>query len=254
MEIGVVQSNPFFLEASVYGFTVRMTTGLPVDSGNNLLLVSVPPQYGIQDWACVYGCTAPQPPPISGVLYFSISSTTVSFTIKLLNPVAFLSPIQMTSTSLGDMDHGSYLPVAPCASPCRSCSSNTSECLTCYLWSSENKLRNGTCVSECPAGEYYDAASFSCQACHSYCSSCVNSSTLCYTCKPQYFYFQLACLLRCPQTYYPTASGECGPCSTDCLTCSSATNCSLCRNNSFLYLRSCWASCQSGTYVNPLAN
>lgn len=59
----------------------------------------------------------------------------------------------MTSSSLGSMDYGSYLPAAICNMPCRSCSAtNVSNCLTCYLWSSENKLRNGTCVSNCSVG------------------------------------------------------------------------------------------------------
>lgn len=133
-----------------------MTTTPPSGSTNNFLVVAVPSQYSILEWSCIYGCVAPQPPPLSGTLYFSISSTVVGFTIKLKNPISFTSPILMTSTSLGDMDYGSYLPSAVCTSPCRSCDAlNRSSCLSCYLWSSENKLRNGTCVSNCSTGEYY---------------------------------------------------------------------------------------------------
>jgi hypothetical protein len=103
-----------------------MTTVPPADSLNNLLEVVIPNQYTIQDWGCIFGCTAPLPPPISSTLYFSLSSTYISFTIKLTNPVSTYTAIQMTSSSLGDMDYGSYLPVVPCNTPCRSCSTNKS--------------------------------------------------------------------------------------------------------------------------------
>lgn len=127
LSITATQSNPYYAEASVYTFTVTMTTTPPTTSVNNLLQVSIPNQYAIQEWACVYGCTAPQPPPIGGVLYFGLLSTVVGFTVKMVNPVAFLSAIQMTSSSFGDMDYGVYLPAVPCAAPCRSCSTaNTS--------------------------------------------------------------------------------------------------------------------------------
>ena len=130
-----------------------MTTAPPASSLSNMLEVAIPTsQYTIQDWSCLFGCTAPLPPPVGGTLYFSISSTIVSLTIKLINPVSSYRAIQMTSTSLGDMDHGTFLPTAPCNSPCRSCTANQSECLTCYLWSAEDKLRNGTCVSNCSLG------------------------------------------------------------------------------------------------------
>ena len=114
-----------------------MTTVPPPNSLNNLLQVTIPSQYVIQTWNCIVGCITPTTPPVSGSLYFSISSTSVSFAIKLINPVAFLSSIQMTSISLGNMDYGAYLPVTPCSVPCRSCASNSSSyCLTCYQWSS----------------------------------------------------------------------------------------------------------------------
>lgn len=124
-----------------------MTTPLPSASANNYLTVTIPNQYGIQEWACVFGCAAPAPPVTGGLLYFGISSTKVSFTVKIVNPVAFLSYVKMTSSSFGDMDYGQYLPVTPCLSPCRSCStSSPTQCLSCYLWSSQNKLRASTCI------------------------------------------------------------------------------------------------------------
>ncbi len=102
-----------------------MTTAPPTNSLNNLLQVTIPSQYTILSWNCILGCTAPLPPPISGTLYFTIFSTMVSFVIRLQNPVSFLSPIQMTSISLGNMDYGTYLSVAPCVMPCRSCATNS---------------------------------------------------------------------------------------------------------------------------------
>lgn len=103
-----------------------MTTAPPTDSLSNLLEVVIPNQYSIHEWSCIFGCTAPLPPPVSGVLYFTISSTIVSLTIRLTNPVSSYSAIQMTSSSLGDMDYGTYLPTVPCNVPCRSCSTNKS--------------------------------------------------------------------------------------------------------------------------------
>lgn len=255
LNISSTQNNPYFLEDSVYNFNVAMTTTPPVTSTNNFLVVAIPSQYTILDWSCIFGCVAPQPPPISGTLYFGISSTVVSFTVKLRNPISFTSPILMTSTSLGDMDYGSYLPSAVCSSPCRSCDPlNRYTCLSCYLWSSENKLRNGTCVSNCSAGEYYENNTLSCSPCHSFCLSCVNTSVTCYTCKPSYLYFQMSCLTSCPQRYYPSAASVCEACEQDCISCISQQTCTACSNGTYLYDGSCWVSCQTGTYINPLAN
>lgn len=114
-----------------------MTTPPPTESTNNFLVVAVPSNYAIQSWTCITGCSSAPSLPISGTVYFPISSTKLTFTLKLLNPITFSNPIRMTSTSLGDMDSGTYLPASPCLNPCRSCSlTNSSFCLSCYQWSS----------------------------------------------------------------------------------------------------------------------
>lgn len=150
LNITATQTNPYYTEVSTYTFNVTMTTIPPSSSLINILAVRVPPQYTVQDWSCIFGCTAPLPPITQNTIYFQFSSINLKFTIRLTNPVSFLSAFSMTSTSLGDMDYGTFTPVSPCQSPCRSCDTNTtSNCLSCYLWKSENKLRNGTCVSDC---------------------------------------------------------------------------------------------------------
>lgn len=114
-----------------------MITSPPSTSLNNLLAVKIPPQYSVLDWSCIFGCVAPLPPVTQNTLYFQFSSINLKFTIKLTNPVSFLSAFEMTSSSLGDMDYGTYTPVSPCQVPCRSCDpNNTAYCLSCYLWKS----------------------------------------------------------------------------------------------------------------------
>lgn len=105
LNITATQSNPYYLENSTYTFNVSMSTTAPASSTANYLAVAVPSTYRIISWSCIVGCV-PQPPPVSGVMYFSISSTLVTFTLGLQNAVSFLSPIKITSSSFGDMDYG----------------------------------------------------------------------------------------------------------------------------------------------------
>ena len=55
-----------------------------------------------------------------------------------------------SSTQLGQMDQGEYLPVSECNSPCRACvSGQPDNCLNCYSAHTLNILRGTTCVDGC---------------------------------------------------------------------------------------------------------
>jgi hypothetical protein len=100
------QTNPYFTENSLYTLTIQLATTPPASSLSNSLILTIPAAYNILNWSCVYGCSAPTS-SIAGALYFPTSSTNIKLTVSLTNPVTFLSPISLTSSSSqGYMDYG----------------------------------------------------------------------------------------------------------------------------------------------------
>ena len=144
-----------------------------------------------------------------------------------------------------------------CTSPCKTCTSDTN-CVTCV---DNYNLDGTTCVITC-SGTKIPVNSI-CTSCDPACTLCLGSTSNCSTCAIGFLYTDdlhrcsltcpagyilysanNSCLTLCPSTYY-NLSGACTQCSTDCLSCVSANNCTSCNTGLILYNGLCYASCPS---------
>lgn len=151
-----------------------------------------------------------------------------------------------------------------CPSECISCTSanNCSKCVSGKFGPAceSNCISNcqdgscykesGMCPSGCPANQYLDSKDV-CRLCPSRCSSCINS-THCTSCAKTYNWGEkceydcvgcynncnrsIGCASNCSDYYYRaynngTHGYECIRCPNNCLTCTSATECTTCDTN-----------------------
>lgn len=189
MRAMLTQSNPYYLEPSVYAFSLSLTT--PSATRLNIL---VPATYTITTVTCVLNCIVLSTTANSIVL--SVSSSNIAVNVQVTNPDAFADWTFTSSSALGDMDYATVSPKLVCVAPCRSCSSNYSQCLTCYPWQSNNKLSNYNCLATCP-NQYYPLLSglyYVCTACNSFCLSCSNNPDNCSSCVSPFILFGQSCL------------------------------------------------------------
>lgn len=147
-----------------------------------------------------------------------------------------------------------------CHLPCRTCTSNLSECLTCYSflidgadYSTYNNISK-KCGSDCGL-QYFKQSDGLCASCPTNCKVCLNS-TICQTCMDNYVLRSDVCVAGCPERYY-NSSGKCLQCDVSCYNCSViSTNCTSCLgpqgivfdNISLLY--SCKNCVDMGKYYN----
>ncbi len=109
------------------------------------------------------------------------------------------------------------------------------ECLSSFTLSSANNCLNDT---SCLSNQYKNSSN--CANCSTSCLTCVNS-TACTYCSTQ-FGIQLylkgsSCLFDCGSGYFKYKLGyQCRKCPTECLTCVSSTECTLCLESYFLLL------------------
>ena len=168
-----------------------------------------------------------------------------------------------SSGFLIDQSTSNILYAINCIIPCRSCTSNTSACLSCYtnpnitsniyLFSSNN-----TCLTGCP-NSYYADNLYQCVACSSTCLTCFAASSNCTSCNTTSTYPALnltgssgVCLSNCPIYFYLSTSltpTQCTPCVFPCLTCTSLLVCLSCAPTTYFYNMSCLASCPSGITI-----
>ena len=90
-----------------------------------------------------------------------------------------------------------------------------------------------SCINECPSDFYIDNAG-SCQRCHSTCGTC--TGPLEDNCN------------SCSASRYMTLENKCAACTTGCDECSSATFCTKCSPNLYLYSGDCLENCPETTY------
>lgn len=208
---------------------------------STFLSILVPLDYTLITAVGLAGCTFVQND--NNLLVFSLMSTTnVRFQLTLTNPNTFFSFEFKSYSNRGDIDVGTVTPLNPCGNNCRSCNGTT--CLTCYSWSSYNKLDSGNCVSACPDGKYFN--SVSCVNCVDGCVNCSTASN-CFGCQPGRLLFNNTCPTVCPNGYFASDS-SCQVCPSRCTSCSSLTNCTVCSAGYNLLNSSCVTTCPAGTY------
>jgi len=126
-----------------------------------------------------------------------------------------------------------------CPSDCDACTGYY-QCISCPPNTINN---NGTCVTSCPPGTYYDSYDTACYPCDQSCSQCnTNDYDYCNVCAPGYFTDDLSFPSYCDDTcdaedyILSTPSGQvCVSCAYSCATClgESDTQCTSCSSSSY---------------------
>jgi proprotein convertase subtilisin/kexin type 5 len=127
-----------------------------------------------------------------------------------------------------------------CSSPCASCGSSITDCLSCQSSPQQTYLQPlavHLCLTSCP-NNYFPVPSPSnnCQKCPVQCTLCTGpSNTECSACSSGNYLqpapFTTTCTSTCPLHYYANNTlHECAACDGFCLTCgSAATDCLSCK-------------------------
>jgi len=153
----------------------------------------------------------------------------------------------------------------------RACSRCHRDCVTCYgpgkrqcltcKPKGENRMyidvtRNGFCVTKCQLGFFAQNAT-TCVECASHCDACSDDGRICTSCSRNFVLSSdKKCIPTCPEgQFQDPATRSCLPCHETCATCVGprASQCGLCRDNSFYYERSCVDKCPKG-FVADLGN
>ena len=154
---------------------------------------------------------------------------------------------------------------SPCTSPCLTCSTSPTFCLSCDSVSASPVLnaKDGTCVAtqsgstqHCPNG-YYQTG-LNCQSCAYSCSTCLNLPSYCTGCQTIYGIPLLnmvdnTCVSVCPVGVTVLIGSTCEKCHTSCATCSatSSTSCLTCPSTGTKYktsLNECVSTCPLTAY------
>lgn len=166
---------------------------------------------------------------------------------------------------------GVCMNTAPCASPCRTCSTSPSFCLSCSSLSSYPVLDpiNGRCLASqtttanyCP--DFYFQSGPSCLPCNPLCASCIETASHCTSCKTTYgrpllSLLDNSCVTICPSDVTVLVGNTCEICNQSCKTCSGtgANACMTCPESGTKYMtkaNQCVAVCPEGTYAFDNAN
>ena len=153
----------------------------------------------------------------------------------------------------------------PCASPCQTCSTSSSFCLSCASDSAYPVLDsvNGRCVANhtsttdyCP--ETYYQSGFICAQCDSSCATCTDTSSHCTSCKAIYGrpilnLIDHTCVSTCPVNISIQVDSTCVPCDSSCATCNNTgpKACTKCPISGTKYMTNdgqCVSTCPAGTY------
>lgn len=183
---------------------------------NKYLVVKVPSQYavdGSETIACNYDNATITKTVVGTVLSQIVISNimeVVNITItisNIINPALTASvnkwQLQLrqgsaTGPLIAQTASGSQIGYSiSCSMPCRSCSSNTSYCTSCYstIASIGQKYLDTvshTCSASCQSSQYLplslSASDLQCYACSSSCLTCMNISSNCTSCISSYLY------------------------------------------------------------------
>lgn len=153
---------------------------------------------------------------ISGTMGTSEMSFTISGFVSPSSPPNDFT-ILNSYDSLGfliDQNSNTIKYSIACILPCRTCSSNTSSCLSCYnnLNISQFNIFNpfsNSCVVNCPQATFTDTTTLICTSCSTTCLTCSLLSTNCTACNLTSPYpalnlsnFNGVCLPACPSKFY----------------------------------------------------
>ena len=205
---------------------------------------------------------------VSGTLSLSPMNFTISsFTTPLSDPSDYTVVTSYDSEGyLMDQSSTDILWAPECNLPCKTCTSDKDNCLTCYtntnittdvyLYEDDN-----SCLEVCPDGTYEDDDADKCLSCSNICALCEGSSTNCTDCDSNSSYPYLnktgntgTCLGGCPLYYYPDTSQYpvlCVECVDPCSTCTEVDTCLSCVDGYFFLDSSgeCETSCPASTYI-----
>lgn len=139
-----------------------------------------------------------------------------------------------------------------CKSPCFTCITTITNCLSCDPSIVPAVYLSGVqCTSTCPSTTYKNSFNNTCTVCTNPCLTCLDSVS-CLSCISTYSLYQSNCLQSCISGYV-SINNICVICFDPCMTCiNTASNCTSCKSNLFLYDNQCVASqnCPTGTYGN----
>lgn len=138
---------------------------------------------------------------------------------------------------------------APCIANCITCPPN--DRTICNVCDTSTVLaQDGTCVSECPKGQY--VLDGKCKNCSDHCIEC-NSGTDCKKCESPYKLINKECVADCPLGFYDN-NGVCAPCDPDknCKNCNGTDNglCSSCISPKVLEGGVCKEKCSVPSWVD----
>ena len=150
-----------------------------------------------------------------------------------------------------------------CNENCRECNGpSASDCTEC-----EELIYNGECFEECPSITFRNGNT--CQDCNERCEECQgpdpDQCTVCSnqfplreedtniclnSCNQDYFQVENSCVKSCPEGYFGS-SNVCVECSGSCADCEgSASSCTACKEEKFLFGTVCQDSCPTGYFVS----
>ncbi|EAS00754.2 zinc finger lsd1 subclass family protein (macronuclear) [Tetrahymena thermophila SB210] len=142
-----------------------------------------------------------------------------------------------------------------CDASCATCSGpNNTDCITCPPGKLLYNNGGWTCVSNCPATNYYSDGT-KCQKCDSSCLTCSGgANNNCQTCNAGVFLYQNQCLASCPSNTFVSGT-QCVNCDGSCKTCTGASNqqCASCDTTYLLTQgtsKSCVSNCGNSLYPN----
>ncbi len=172
----------------------------------------------------------------------SIANLTAITITNLITPFSSISTVVSLSTysSNGYLIGQSMNIVwqAACTIPCRTCTSTTTTCLSCYsdIVLAQSRILyfplNSTCVSDCGDKFYRNVSTNICMACSTSCYNCYNA-TYCTSCIPGQYLLasNTTCFAECPTGYFQKSAFciACTP-SLNCYTCKNELTCTSCYN------------------------
>lgn len=149
-----------------------------------------------------------------------------------------------------------------CNQACASCIGTAiTQCLSCRNNGTTDFFKSLTateCLTVCPAGQFADISTFTCQLCSTSCLECATTSTTCTKCRSTTYLYASSCLSSCPAlgTYPNNLIQTCSPCAVGCLQCfgSTSINCTACGTvaGSHYYLNqaTCATTCPTGFFID----
>ena len=153
-----------------------------------------------------------------------------------------------------------------CTSPCATCDTTATKCLSCIQNVTTNKYYSidNTCLNVCPDGFYAESGNI-CTSCSLSCTTCTADPYTCTSCSGSNFLNSntKTCGLSSscpPNTYSDVASHLCKSCDVSCSECTAlSTNCSTCATGYIILFsnttyKSCSNLCPSGTVNDTINN